>query len=168
MLLPQRLFHLASCSKTYKSCIRSNPVAHSISITPSLDRARGSSCRIPRSARAISSSLPRQSANIASALTMRCRRLRRNWLILRLPYASPSHDPLNGVRSLTVQGGKRTTSSTSLATRCQPRTSLRARRIHLQALRAIVHHLAQPEVFPDAREPELQHRAQYRTPYFQL
>jgi hypothetical protein len=55
-----------------------------------------------------------------------------------------------------------------LEARLLTRANHRARRIHPQALRAAVHHLAQPEVLPHAREPQLQHRQEHREAHLQL
>ena len=42
------------------------------------------------------------------------------------------------------------------------RADVRPRGVHLQDLGPALHHIAQPEVLPHAREPQLQHRHQHR------
>ena len=73
---------------------RSNPAAHSTSITRSLDLARKLSCKIRKNDRATMSLLLRRSGSIGSALVMRCRLLRRSWSTLRLLYASSLSCPV--------------------------------------------------------------------------
>ena len=53
-------------------------------------------------------------------------------------------------------------------TRLVPRANFRPRRIHPQTLRPVVHHLAQPEILPHAREPQLQHGQEHRGPHLHL
>lgn len=49
-----------------------------------------------------------------------------------------------------------------LQARHLPRTNHRPRRIHLQSLQLTVHHQPQPEVFPNAREPQHEHGEEHR------
>ena len=124
-----------------------------------------------RSARAISSSLPTRSASTASASTTRGAHSPRSWSTSRLPYDSPLYS-LNGqevVHQLTATGRERISPRRHpLQARLLPRTDHRPRGIHPQALRAAVHHLAQPEVLPHAREPQLQHCQEHREAHLQL
>ena len=75
------------------------------------------------------------------------------------PIPVPTLTCANGLGLQT--GRKRNPRPTPLQTRHHTRTNLRARRIHLQALRPDLHHLPKPKVLPHAREPQLQHRTEH-------
>ncbi len=73
-----------------------------------------------------------------------------------LPTCTPSFT--NQSLILAVRTGReRNRSPAALQAGLPPRANLRPRGIRAQALGPALHHLAQPEVLPHAREPQFQH-----------